>query len=181
MPRYAALLRAINVGGHTVRMDRLRTLFEELAFANVETFIASGNVIFETRSTRTDALEKRIERHLGESLGYSVETFIRTPEQLASVAAHSPFAEADLTNERNSLYVSFFQREPDSEAKRKLMALASPMNEFHVHEREMYWLVRGRMSDSGLTPKHFERALGLSSTSRNITTVRKLALKYCAS
>ena len=45
MPKYVALLRAINVGGHTVKMDRLRRLFEELGFKNVETFIASGNVI----------------------------------------------------------------------------------------------------------------------------------------
>ena len=49
MPRYITFLRAINVGGHTVKMDRLREIFESLGFANVETFIASGNVVFERR------------------------------------------------------------------------------------------------------------------------------------
>ena len=48
MTRWVALLRAINVGGRTVKMDRLRALFEELRYANVETFIASGNVLFDT-------------------------------------------------------------------------------------------------------------------------------------
>jgi len=48
MPRYVALLRGINLGGHTVKMDRLKKLFEELGLKNVETFIASGNVIFES-------------------------------------------------------------------------------------------------------------------------------------
>jgi uncharacterized protein (DUF1697 family) len=47
MPRYIALLRAINVGGHLVKMDALRRHFEELGFDPVETFIASGNVMFE--------------------------------------------------------------------------------------------------------------------------------------
>lgn len=50
MTRYFAFLRAINVGGHVVKMDRLRQVFESLAFSNVETFIASGNVIFESTS-----------------------------------------------------------------------------------------------------------------------------------
>lgn len=60
MSRYIALLRAINVGGHTVKMDRLRTLFAQVGLANVETFIASGNVIFDTPIQDTRALEQRI-------------------------------------------------------------------------------------------------------------------------
>ena len=47
--RLVAFLRAINVGGHNVKMDRLRELFEALGLSNVETFIASGNVIFDSR------------------------------------------------------------------------------------------------------------------------------------
>jgi uncharacterized protein (DUF1697 family) len=46
MPKYVAFLRAINVGGHTVKMDHLRRLFEALGFTNVETFIASSDVVF---------------------------------------------------------------------------------------------------------------------------------------
>ena len=53
MPRYIAFLRALNVGGHTVKMDHLRSLFEALGFGGVESFIASGNIIFDTPSTDT--------------------------------------------------------------------------------------------------------------------------------
>ena len=63
MPRYVAFLRAINVGGHTVKMDQLRRLFERLGFSKVETFIASGNVIFESASRSAKALEKNTEAH----------------------------------------------------------------------------------------------------------------------
>ena len=64
MPRYIAFLRAINVGGHNVKMTQLRTLFEELECSNVETFIASGNVIFNSPSTNVQQIERQIERHL---------------------------------------------------------------------------------------------------------------------
>jgi hypothetical protein len=70
--RYIALLRGINVGGHTVKMDRLAKLFEEIGLKNVETFIASGNVIFESASNDADALERKVATHLERSLGYAV-------------------------------------------------------------------------------------------------------------
>ena len=84
--RYVAFLRAINVGGrHLVKMDALRRLFEELGFTNVETFIASGNVVFESKSRSAASLEKAIEAHLQKSLGYEVKTFIRSESEVAEI------------------------------------------------------------------------------------------------
>ena len=83
MPRCVAFLRAINVGGRTVKMDYLRSLFEDLGFADVETFIASGNVVFESKSKGVEALAKKIESRLGGALGYEVATFLRTDAQIA--------------------------------------------------------------------------------------------------
>ena len=94
MPRYIAFLRAINVGGHTVKMDRLRQHFESLGFANVETFIASGNVVFETTAMDTAALETRIAAALHAALGYEVATFIRTEAELSGIAEYQPFPPA---------------------------------------------------------------------------------------
>ena len=59
--KYAAFLRAINVGGHIVKMDRLRTLFEAAGFRGAETFIASGNVVFESSRKSAADLERAIE------------------------------------------------------------------------------------------------------------------------
>src|SRR5688572_10594132 len=107
MPKYVAFLRAINVGGHTVKMDALRRLFEALGFVNVETFIASGNVIFDSPSKDTKALEKKIESYLRETLGYEVATFIRTIAEVAAIADYKPFIDAELKAEGNTLYVGF--------------------------------------------------------------------------
>ena len=91
MTKYIAFLRAINVGGHTVKMDHLRQLFESLDLTNVETFIASGNVIFEWKPANSKSLEKKIEKKLHEELGYETTTFIRTNTEVAEIEKYNPF------------------------------------------------------------------------------------------
>ena len=180
MPRYIAFLRAINVGGHNVKMAQLRALFEELKFSNVETFIASGNVIFDAPATNVQSLEQQIERHLQSALGYAVATFIRSATELAAVARYQPFAPAQLAVEGGALYVAFLHAALDSAAAQKLLTLRTEVDDFHVHEREFYWLSRARMSDSTFSGALLEKTIGMPATMRNITTVRKLAAKYPA-
>jgi uncharacterized protein (DUF1697 family) len=180
MQRYIAFLRAINVGGHTVKMKQLSELFAAIEFANVETFIASGNVIFESPIANTQALEQQIERHLQQSLGYAVATFIRTSAELAAVARYQPFAPDELAAEGNSLYVAFLPAPPAIAAKQKLLAFRSTVDDFHVHEREVYWLSRKNISESTFSGALLEKTIGMPATMRNITTVKKLAAKYPA-
>ena len=77
MPRYVAFLRAVNVGGRVVKMEALRRIFESAGLTNVETFIASGNVLFDSGSRSEKALRAKIEKSLQNELGYSVVTFLR--------------------------------------------------------------------------------------------------------
>lgn len=70
MPKLIAFLRAINVGGRNVKMAALRGLFEEIGLTDVETLIASGNVIFSSRFRNTISLQQKIEDHLQKSLGW---------------------------------------------------------------------------------------------------------------
>ena len=176
--RFFAFLRAINVGGHTVKMADLRRLFEELGFANVETFIASGNVIFEAAAQDTRALEKQIESHLQRSLGYAVATFIRSAPELADVAQYRPFAASDLNAVGNSLYIAFLPAPPGDEAQQRLMAFRTEVDDFHVRGREMYWLCRKRISESTFSGALLEKTIGMPATMRNSTTVKKLAARY---
>jgi uncharacterized protein (DUF1697 family) len=176
--KHIAFLRAINVGGRTVKMDHLRGLFEQVGYGDVETFIASGNVIFQAPVEDARALEQQIEAHLRESLGYEVATFVRTTAELANVAAYQPFPQEEA--ESNTLYIGFLQTPPGDEALRKLTALQTPLDNFHVHGRELYWLCRTTISQSKVSGAQIERALGMPTTLRNVTTVRKLAAKYSA-
>lgn len=88
---YIALLRGINVGGHTVKMDRLRELFGELGFDHVRSYIQTGNVFFESAETEKAALRTAIECHLRAALGYEVATCVRTVEELEQLLLRDPF------------------------------------------------------------------------------------------
>ena len=177
MPKYVAFLRAINVGGHIVKMDYLRSLFESLGFSNVETFIASGNVIFDSTSKSTKALEKKVESFLLKSLGYEVATFVRSTSELAEIAQHQPFPVAEVSA-AHALYIGFMATDPGESAKAKLRSLTSKTDEFHLRGRELFWLCRSKSSDSEISGPMLAKALGMPSTLRNSTTVKKLAAKY---
>ena len=178
MPKYVAFLRAINVGGHTVKMEYLRSLFEALGFSNVETVIASGNVIFDSTSKSTKTLEKKIESYLQEMLGYEVATFIRSISELGEIACYEPFIDAELKAEGSAVYIAFLADRPAEEGKQKLLALATEVDEFHFSGREIYWLRRKKISESEFSGPKFEKTLGMKATLRNSTTVKKIASKY---
>ena len=179
MPKYFAFLRAINVGGHTVKMDYLRSLFEELGFSNVETFIASGNVIFDSSSKSSRSLEKKIETSLEKSLGYEVITFVRSLNELAEIAAYQPFAPKDMNAAGHSVFVGFMADNPSEAAKHKVLSLATKDDDFHLNGREVYWLRRTKFSDSTIYGVRLAKALGMPATLRNSSTIKKLAAKYC--
>jgi uncharacterized protein (DUF1697 family) len=174
MPKYIAFLRAINVGGHTVKMDHLSKLFDALGFANVETFIASGNVIFETTAKNPTVLEKKIKEHLEKSLGYEVDTFLRTVQEVTEIEKHSPFT---AKKKEDSVYVAFLHEAPNAATTSALMALRNKANDFAILEHEVYWL-RLNKEDPLFLKNPLEKVIKLSATMRNMTTINKLVRKY---
>jgi uncharacterized protein (DUF1697 family) len=177
MPRYLAFLRAINVGGHNVMMEKLRREFEALGCRAVETFIASGNVIFTSVAKNIRALEERIERQLHLALGYEVKVFIRNDSELAAIARYHPFKESRLKS-ATTLNVAFLSEPLDDQATRTVLAMKSDIDDFHVHGREVYWLCQTRQSDSKFSNTRFEKALNARATWRNLNTIIRLAAKY---
>jgi uncharacterized protein (DUF1697 family) len=166
---YVAFLRAINVGGHVVKMDALRDLFTAVGYANVKTVIASGNVIFEAK--RSTKHQQTIEAHLRAALGYEVKTFLRTPEELQRVAAAAPFEMA----EGDVLYVAFLENTPSADAGKRLLAFENPFDAFHDDGAEAYWLRRRKLGQSDYPANFLEKALGMKATVRNMNTVQKIA------
>jgi uncharacterized protein (DUF1697 family) len=174
MSRYFAFLRAINVGGHTVKMDVLKSLFEGCGFTDVETFIASGNVIFDSSLADVKKIALSIEKCLKEKLGFQVSSYVRTPEELSAIINYQPFSESDEAN----IYIAFLSASPDGQACEKLYANNTIDNHFLIHEREVYWLCRTRFSDSVFSGAQLEKTLGMPATIRNRTTLQKMVTKY---
>ena len=177
MRRLIAFLRAINVGGHTVTMARLREEFEGLGFTGVETFIASGNVIFTSRSNDLARLEKKIEARLRAALGFEVATFVRTDAEVLAVARYKAFGDAQVKS-AGALCVGFLAEPLGAAATRAVMAFTSDIDDFHVRGREIYWLCKTKQSDSTFSNASLEKALKMRSTFRGIKTVERLAVKH---
>lgn len=177
VPRLIAFLRAINVGGHLVTMARLRGEFEALGFTGVETFIASGNVIFSARSKDLAALEKTIEARLEAALGYQVATFVRTVADVAAVAGYRAFPAARIRS-AGAYCVGFLAAPLDAAGVKRLMAFKTDIDDFHTQGREVYWLCKTAQSDSTFTNAGMERALKIRATFRGINTVVRLAAKH---
>lgn len=182
MHHYLAFLRGMNLGNRRISMDQLRGHFADLGFADVATFIASGNVIFSSKVGDSRKLEKQIERHLADRLGYEVDTFVRTRAEIAEVAKFRPPPTRDRDDAAVTIHAGFLREQPDPALVRALVSCQTAVDEFHVKGREYYWCCRIRTSESKVWSLPTMKALRLpTSTMRNMNTVRKLAVLFPAS
>jgi uncharacterized protein (DUF1697 family) len=178
--RYAAFLRAINVGGRVVKMDRLRKLFETAGFAGVETVIASGNVVFESSKKNTGDLERAIETHLKKVLGYPVATFVRSMPELAAIVDLEPFGPESL-EPPDSVFVGFLRSAISKDGRRQIAALSNDVDTVVADGREVYWRARKGFAESTISYAVVEKLLKTEATFRNVNTIRRMAAKYCGS
>src|SRR4051794_866044 len=178
--RLIAFLRAVNVGGRIVPMARLRDEFVALGFTGVETFIASGNVIFTAPAGATTAIEKKIEARLQQAFGFEVDAFVRTADEVATVAAYQPFPAAAIKNGA-TVYVGFVAKPLDAAAQRAVMAFKTDADDFRVNGREVYWLRKTRQSDRPFKYVSLEKTLKIRVTFRGLNTIERLAAKHASS
>ncbi len=172
MPIHIAFLRAINVGGRNVGMADLRQVFTGMGFGDVESFIASGNIIFDSGLEReVPEIERRIAARLQATLGYEVDTFVRTPVEVAAIAERRPFGGAE-----GSLQYGLVAAPLGTEAGTALRALETDADRLACDGREIAWL-RPDPAASRLTNGRIERAVGMPATFRNATTMRRLAAR----
>jgi uncharacterized protein (DUF1697 family) len=176
MSHTIAFLRAINVGGHIVTMERLRGLFEELGLQGVETFIASGNVSFDGGKWNEAGLRKLIERHLQESLGYEVVAFLRRDRELEKLVKECPFSEGEV-DAAKALNVALLHAPLTVEAEARLQTRGTEVDAFRAKGREVWWLCQMKQSESKFSNTVFEKTLGLKTTFRGFSTLQRLAAK----
>ena len=180
MAKYIAFLRGLNIGGHRVKMADLCAHFESLGVTNAESFIASGNIIFETRSANTATLEKKIEAHLRASLGYEVATFIRSVPEVVAISTYKSFKDG-VRKSAKVLNVALLAEAPGADAIAGLMKHRSADDEFHVSGREVYWACKTGQSESAFFRVGFEKVLKTRVTVRNMNTIARLAALHAPS
>jgi uncharacterized protein (DUF1697 family) len=176
MTRYVSFLRAINVGNRRVAMSRLREIYEQLALDNVASFIASGNVLFDSQKKATE-LESLIEKKLEVELGYSVDTFVREFKDVQTIAAEKMFEQDGLPG--HVIHVAFLRKRISPAIQRRWEGMKTELDEFRFSGTELYWLYQGRVSDSKFwSSKEFKSLVVPPMTMRNITSIRKLVAQF---
>jgi uncharacterized protein (DUF1697 family) len=171
---YIALLRGINVGGHKlIKMADLKAMFESLGFANVRTFIQSGNVLFETKENGKQ-LRPKIQKEIKATFGFDVAVVIRTAAEMKKIIESSPFP-ADSLVEGESLYVALLGGTPTPDAIETLLECRSDVDDFRLVGGEVYILLRQSSRQSLFSNSFLERKLGVPATTRNWQTMTRLA------
>jgi uncharacterized protein (DUF1697 family) len=177
MSEYAAFLRGMNVGGHRLSNVELRTHFEELGFGDVQTFRASGNVVFAGAPESVTELAAHIEAGLQAALGYAVPVFLRTAEEVRRIAAQRPFDPPSVAASKGKLQVAMLKAKPAAKARKEVLAMAGQEDLLAFGERELHWLPSGGILDTALDFKAIEKLLG-ATTTRTMGTVEQIAARY---
>ena len=174
--RYAAFLRAVNVGrNHRVTSAELREIFEGVGAEEVATFRTSGNVVFEAPRDMGPKIEKALEK----TLGYDVGVFTRTASELAEIAGSEPFKPAQVKKSKGKVQVSMLSAKPSAAKRKQVLALATDDDLLAFGKRELFWLPSGGTLESTLDRKAIDKLLG-PTTMRTKGTVEQLTAKFFA-
>ena len=174
MPKYLALLRGINVGGHKkIIMADLKTLFQKLGFSAITSYIQSGNIIFQCHEPDISKLEQLIEREIEKTYGFQVPVIVLTVSHLEKIVEENPFKPFD-EDDISKIYYVFLKDVP----QRKLVELFNEMkfqNEmFSIHKTYIYLKCMVGMGNAKLNTNLFEQKLKVKATARNHKTSLKL-------
>ena len=173
--RYVALLRGINVGGKAkLPMKELVALFKAAGASSVETYIQSGNVVFE--AVEAGACVAAVTAGIARVYGYPGRIVLRSADELRKAYRGNPFAGSAMPtgNQADALHVYFLADWPEKTAVVGLDANRSPGDSFVVKGREIYLHLPRGMARTKLTNAYFDGRLKTVSTARNWKTVGKL-------
>lgn len=172
MTRVVALLRGVNLAGkRRVAMPELRERLTELGYEEVQTYVASGNVLLSSSVTPRQ-LERALTSQISEWLGFDVPVIIRTRAELAAVVKRNPLR--SLVDNPALYQVAFLSAKPKAAAIRALQDIDVAPEQFVVHGRELYAWYPGGSGRSNLAGLLTDARLGVGSTARNWNTVTKL-------
>jgi uncharacterized protein (DUF1697 family)/GNAT superfamily N-acetyltransferase len=172
--RYVAFLRGINVGGKKIiKMEELNKIFTSAGFLKVRTLIQSGNVIFNSTSGQIAKLNKEIADLIRKNLGFDVEVFVKSLQELKEIFLSDPFAERKSTG-RSKLYLSLLSSPPSKKPYLPFFSEKKDVEIFRI-DHDMAFIITHEINGRyGFPNNFFEETLGVTATTRNWNTIEKL-------
>jgi len=173
MPVIISMLRGVNVGGHNlIKMDALRSLYASLGMRDPQTYVQSGNVVFQTEERSLPQLARRIEDAIEKKFKFRPEVIVRIGSEIKDVIARNPFAKRN-DIEPAKLLINFLAEAPTSAVRDTILSLKLGPEEVRIDGREIYIYFPDGMGRSKLWPA-IGKALKNSGTGRNLNTVTRL-------
>ncbi len=173
MTIYIAMLRGINVSGQKIiKMERLRAMFGDMSFANVKTYVQSGNVIFETDEPAA-SLSAKIQKRILKDFGFEVTVLTKSGKEMADIVKRNPFVK-DKAIDQTRLYVTFLSDDPPKNALELLRPLVAGEEEIHIVKRAVYFYCPESYGNTRLSNNAIEKKLGCGATTRNWNTTKTL-------
>ncbi|MBW8638406.1 DUF1697 domain-containing protein [Hoeflea sp. WL0058] len=174
MATWVALLGSINVGGNNkLAMKDLRAILANIGYENVRTYIQSGNCVFETSETDTDAMARAIRTTVGKSADFEPAVYVYRETEIGDILRANPFHDGD----PKKTHVFFLAEKSDAADLDAIKALAATNERFHLTDRAFYLHAPDGVGRSKLVAKLGKR-LGVAMTARNINTLCEIA-KLC--
>ena len=168
------MLRGINVTGHnTIKMQDLRTLCNKLGYRNVQTYVQSGNIVFEATKGIPATLSNQISKGIHDAYGFDVPVFIRTSEEMQRIISANPFLkEKDI--DPSKLHVTFLSETPQTDSLRNLGKVSAGPDRFHAVRNEIYLYCPDGYGRTKLSNTMIEKTLSVGATTRNWRTSNTL-------
>jgi uncharacterized protein (DUF1697 family) len=168
MQTYISMLRGINVSGQKkIRMADLKSLYESLGLGNVQTYLQSGNVVFDGEEQDAAKLRDSIEAQIESRFGFSVPVLIRTGDDFRRIIENHPFA----GEEAIRVLVTFLYERPDKSKWEELGHHKDKVDQFALGEQEIFLFCPGGYGRTKLSNTFFEKKLGVVATTRNWKSV----------
>lgn len=169
---FIALLRGINVSGQKkIKMAELRESLTQNGLENVQTYIQSGNIIFDSEVLETTILEHKIREAIAQDFGFDVPTLVVSGNAIQKVLEDNPFAEKV---EENKLYYVLLKQAPEKDLILQFEELTFANEDFHVTEKCVYLMCKKGYGNAKLNNNLIERKLKVEATTRNQKTMQKL-------
>lgn len=172
MPSYVAMLRGVNVGGNTLKMERLRAICADLGLGDVRTYVQSGNVVCMSRLGAAK-LAQAIKAAVDREARLPVTVVVRSADELARIVAENPFVGRNGVD-ADKLHVTFLAEAPAAFPRDRLDALAARRDHYDVAGREVYLWCPVNYGETRLSNGALEKTLGVGATTRNWKTVKAL-------
>jgi uncharacterized protein (DUF1697 family) len=169
-----SLLRGVNVGAHNrIKMDALRAVYESLGLSSVQTYVQSGNVVFQAKNRNLIKLASQLEDAFEEKFKFRPAVFLRTADEMKQVVAANPFAKRKGI-EPGKLLVNFLAVEPEASVREALGKIETDPEEMRIIGRQLYIYFPEGQGRSKLPWVRIDKALKAFGTGRNWNTVLKL-------